>query len=358
MASPPYRSPAGSPPYPNPVALPNPKKRPSLSLAANPAPSKRRKSTFHSSVSTPGALHPLRQTSFPPEESVFSARSPSAETDLTGATGGRSSITAALGPKKRGRKKKTAEGSVKSSGKGKAGIADGASLKYGDEGEDEDDEDEDPERMVEEGDKVDKAKEKERLAVLVSAFNNEQADRYDMYRRVKLRKETVRKIANQTLSQSVPPSVILTINGFTKILIATLTERAREVQQQYAGHLPTPPPDETQRAQTQSRLRTSSSPDVKPELSSMDDVDDALASPNATQSTQVASQSTLALSQETLVSPRRKETGPIQPDHLREAFRRYKRDGEGGGVGMGGTSLGLGILGSGTARLGGRRLFR
>ena len=161
MASPPYRSPAGSPPYPNPAALPNPKKRPSLSLAANPAPSKRRKSTFHSSVSTPGALHPLRQTSFPPEESVFSARSPSAETDLTG---GRSSITNALGPKKRGRKRKAAEESVKSDGKSKARTVDGSSVKEGDEGEEDDDEDEDPEGIVEEGEKVDKAKEKERLA--------------------------------------------------------------------------------------------------------------------------------------------------------------------------------------------------
>ncbi|KAL8829435.1 MAG: hypothetical protein Q9191_002026 [Dirinaria sp. TL-2023a] len=358
MPSPPYRSPAGSPPYPNPAALPNANKRPSLSLAANPAPSKRRKSTFHSSVSTPGALHPLRQTSFPPEESVFSARSPSAETDLTGVTGGRSSTTAALGPKKRGRKRKTAGGSVKSDAKGKTGTVDGASLKEGDEGEEEEDEDEDPEGMVDEGDKIDKAKERERLAVLVGAFNQDQADRYDMYRRVKLRKETVRKIANQTLSQSVPPSVILTINGFTKILVATLTERAREVQEQYACQLPTPSADEARRAQTQSRPGTSSSTDIKLEPSSTDDVDDLLASPHATQSTQVASQSTQATSQETLVPPRKNDLGPLQPDQFREAFRRYKRDGEGGSVGMGGISLGLGIGGSGTARLSGRRLFR
>ena len=164
MASPPFRSPAGSPPYPNPAALPNAKKRPSLSLAANPGPSKRRKSTFHSSVSTPGGLHPLRQTSFPPEESVISARSPSVESDITGVTGGKSNITATLGPKKRGRKKKIAEGSVRSEGKAKAGTADGASLKEGDEGDEDEDEDEGPEGMVDEGERVDKAKEKERLA--------------------------------------------------------------------------------------------------------------------------------------------------------------------------------------------------
>lgn len=50
--------------------------------------------------------------------------------------------------------------------------------------------------------------------------------------------------------------------------------------------------------------------------------------------------------------------GPLLPDHLREASRRYKKNGEGGGAGMEGTSLGLGISGSGAMRLGGKRLFR
>ena len=49
--------------------------------------------------------------------------------------------------------------------------------------------------------------------------------------------------------------------------------------------------------------------------------------------------------------------GPLLPDHLREAFRRYKRDGEAGGTGLEGLSLPLGVKGAGTARVGGRRLF-
>ena len=49
--------------------------------------------------------------------------------------------------------------------------------------------------------------------------------------------------------------------------------------------------------------------------------------------------------------------GPLLPDHLREAFRLYKRDGEAGGTGLEGLSLPLGVKGAGTARLGGRRLF-
>lgn len=53
----------------------------------------------------------------------------------------------------------------------------------------------------------------------------------------------------------------------------------------------------------------------------------------------------------------------LLPDHLREALRRYRADGEGGGAGFEGLSHGLlGIAGSATWRVGdgatARRLFR
>ena len=166
MASPPYRSPAGSPPNPHPASLPNPKKRPSLSISSSQPASKRRKSTFHSAVSTPGGSHPLRQTSFPPEESAIDTggiRSPSIESDFTGITGGKSTVTAGTAAKgKRGRKKKV-EGSIRSDAKSKGGEP--ASVKDGEEGdEEEEDEEGGPDGMVEEGERVDKAKEKEKLA--------------------------------------------------------------------------------------------------------------------------------------------------------------------------------------------------
>lgn len=54
--------------------------------------------------------------------------------------------------------------------------------------------------------------------------------------------------------------------------------------------------------------------------------------------------------------------GQLLPSHLREALRRYKRDGEGGGVGFSGLSMdNLGVKGSvtwGSGSVGGRRLFR
>jgi transcription initiation factor TFIID subunit 11 len=50
------------------------------------------------------------------------------------------------------------------------------------------------------------------------------------------------------------------------------------------------------------------------------------------------------------------DKGPLTPDHLREALRRYKRDQEGGAAGFAGLSL-EGVERT-LARTGGRRLFR
>jgi transcription initiation factor TFIID subunit 11 len=40
-----------------------------------------------------------------------------------------------------------------------------------------------------------------------------QADRYATYRRIRLKRETVRKLVNQTLSQSVPQPVIIAVTS-------------------------------------------------------------------------------------------------------------------------------------------------
>lgn len=146
--------------------------------------------------------------------------------------------------------------------------------------------------------------------MLLDAFTPEQQDRYDTWRRVKLRKETVRKLTNHTLSQSVPASIITTINGYTKVLISELVERARDVQLEWqAAGL------EVQNSQTVKEEEGSSKDRLKPE-----------------------------------------DRGPLTPDHVREAFRRYRKDREGGCAGL----LGLSLHGreNTASRLGGRKLFR
>lgn len=63
----------------------------------------------------------------------------------------------------------------------------------------------------------------------------------------------------------------------------------------------------------------------------------------------------------TFIPPVNPHRGQLLPDHIREAVRRYKRDGEGGGTGMSGLSQPMmGARGAFTwqAGPGGRRLFR
>ncbi|KAI4092318.1 MAG: hypothetical protein LQ348_002771 [Seirophora lacunosa] len=255
MASPTYRSPATSPQYPSSATLPNPKKRPSLSVTSHPPAAKRRKPTNASQASTPATSHPLRQTSFPPEESAvdIGERSPSVESDVTGVTGltGHQSImtsgTQQRKPRKRGRKRKTEDTSVVSGGK--AAVADAASAagQVADEAEDDDDDGEENEGVMGDQEKQQKRKERADLAFLIEHFNEDQLHRYEAMRRNKFRKETVRRIVNQTLSQSVPPSVVIGISGYTKLLVGLLIERARDVQEQHAAvaaaAYPSPPSD-------------------------------------------------------------------------------------------------------------------
>ena len=170
MVSPPRNPGAGSPPYPNPLALPQSKKRTSsgLSISSNMPSAKRRKSTLHSIASTPGGSHPLRQTSFPPEESARDpsvVRSPSVDSDTTAATGARSIATTATALKgKRGRKRK-AEGSIISGKNAVRPSVEGNSAKGGGDDAEEEEDDEDGELgLVNQGEVVDKDTEKENMA--------------------------------------------------------------------------------------------------------------------------------------------------------------------------------------------------
>jgi len=133
---------------------------------------KRRKvSSF--STSTIGSAHPLRQTSFPPEESTLpnDERSPSVDSDYTAITGKQSVAASGISGKQgKGKgKRKRGEGSVRS-GTAK-GAADGRSAtgrQDEDEEEEVDGEDEGDDGVVDAGTKVDKVQEKRKLAYVYS----------------------------------------------------------------------------------------------------------------------------------------------------------------------------------------------
>lgn len=169
----------------------------------------------------------------------------------------------------------------------------------------------------------------------MDAFSPVQSERYDLFKRAKLRKETLRRIVNHALSQSVPASVVTTINGFTKVFAGEMIEKARTVQLQWAeAH------DQAARAEYEQQVAAKNN-------GGGEGGDSAGTSDRATPAYQPAP------------NPHR---GQLLPAHLREALRRYKRDGEGGGVGFSGLSMGnLGVQGSVTwnaGGIGGRRIFR
>ena len=150
----------------------------------------------------------------------------------------------------------------------------------------------------------------------------------------------------------MPPAVITTINGYTKVFLGLLIERALEVQRQYAGRLPTPPPDRSGILEDNPNLPL----EMSLGLGEPSSFDSGLLSPSTLQpsfSTQESHSNTQSFTDQHREEP----LGPLLPDHLREAFRRYKRDGEAGGIGLEGLSLGFGMKGTGSARSDGKRLF-
>ncbi|KAM5344780.1 hypothetical protein ACJ41O_010642 [Fusarium nematophilum] len=303
MASPPYAtSPSGmSPPYPSPAQIPN-KKR-SSTLDVNAPPGKRRKPSSLSQTSSSAAAvnHPLRQTSFPPEagrsRSPYPARSPSVDASshvsgsaVSGTAGG------AAPKKKRGRKAKNAkqdEGREQTPSLvgGKAPTA--VSGQGGDK-EDDDEDDEKAEMALE--DVVARTQEQKQeeirlRAMLVEAFDSQQYNRYELWRAAKLADSVVKRVVNATVSQSVPQNVSTAVKAVTKLFAGEIIEAARNVQGEWiaAGEkqseLPTPPP--------------------------------------STNDDPAAAEEEIDL-----------KRGPLRPDHLREAWRRYRLSGESRGVGV------------------------
>lgn len=200
MASPPYAaSPSAmSPPYPSPMQITS-KKRTST-MDVNMPPGKRRKSSV---VSQP-PIHPLRQTSFPPEAGSGSPYPRSPSVDATSHVSG-SVVSATAGRKKRGRRTKNAKGGGDDPTEKTPSLVGGkapttASGQGGDK-ELEDDEDDDKAEMALE-DAVARTQEQKQeeirlRAMLVEAFDPLQYDRYEFWRAAKLSDAVVKRVSEE-----------------------------------------------------------------------------------------------------------------------------------------------------------------
>ena len=281
-SSPPSR--ALSPPGPH---LSLPKKRPSVNIPGNQPALKRRKPSTASL-----SAHPLRQTSFPPADrfdprayspdtqgsqvaySPTSRRSESLDVDdeinsvvsarTTNTIGGktRAKKTAKTGrvgrPPKSATRDGTAsivDGDTTSSRNNKAGTSTHAG-QDGNEPTNDDEEEGDDDDANEEGggtqmeggikltraavdqDKANKAT----FQLMMEKMNPRHAEQLGLWNSIHLNKNTVRKLTNQTLSQSVPASVVNAIAAYTKLFAGEIIDRAREVQGEWvaaAEKLPT-----------------------------------------------------------------------------------------------------------------------
>ncbi|KAF2009174.1 hypothetical protein BU24DRAFT_428707 [Aaosphaeria arxii CBS 175.79] len=323
-----------------------PRKRGSIS-SVNSAVSKRRK---------PSQL----RNSFAPESEIAGSplrysRSPSVDSVATG------SIANGAG----GRKRKRKDGdtlSVTGSMRGAKRRGDDRSA-TGADGEAENAEDQEEDDLEEEMDAVleggrateaSKKQEKEHERILMEAMDPNQSDRYATYRRIRLKREIVRKLVNQTLSQSVPHPVIIAVTSYSKGFVGELVDRALAVRDEWAAsrtHLPNPnlPPTLLKEGFHAPHNHRPEARPTRQELHA-----------SGLQPYHIDQKEGYwkAIEEGASLQDRLKQEdkGPLTPAHLREALRRYKRDREGGGAGFAGMSL-EGVERT-MGRTGGRRLFR
>ena len=310
-----------------------------------------------STISVTSATHPLRQTSFPPDESQYDslARSPSVDSmSLVSGMGGGGSAVSGAPPekikKKRGRKSKAEKAAAMREltpsvvgGAARSAVSEGrgrSKAPGGGDGGNADEEDENIEldraevqvaADVQETTAEQQAEENKLRQMLLKSFSDEQFDRYAAWRASGLQKPTVRKVrlqlhsfglwcgiltssqlVNATVSQSVPENVVLTVRTAAKVFLGDIIESARRIQGEWMDKL-----DEKQ-------------------------VDDGLLTPAATPGreqqeptgTNGDAVAAAAPTEEDEAIRKWHMRGPLRPDHLREALRRYKLAQEGGAVGL------------------------
>lgn len=245
------------------------------------APANKRRKASMAPLNFSSLAHPLRQTSFPPERTSQSpkghSRSPSVD---------RMSIVS--GSVATNKKKKTRTGKSKDmentpvsgvflSPDTSKGTTDKV---FNDVNMDDEEEELNQELAVNtnENFKEERVKEERRRHLLTRAFNKEQWQRYEAWRSSKLSDSVVRRIVNQTLSQSAPQQVILAVRSVAKVFAGDMIERARKVQTEW--------------------LEISGENPGLPFIKAEDNP--------------VADQ-----------KGKEKRRGPLMPDHLREAYRRH-----------------------------------
>ncbi|KAK3947636.1 hTAFII28-like protein conserved region-domain-containing protein [Pseudoneurospora amorphoporcata] len=381
MASPPnhnnYSFPGGarSPPHLPSLTTSSLSKKRAADGPGGPSPNmKRRKG----SVMSIGSAHPLRQTSFPPDEAPGGggARSPSVDMDAMSYVSGtgQSVVSAAAsaaptaavptGPpkKKRGRKSKAEKareqtpslaGGAGAGGKpgtappsevggstvGRGAKSAAAGGKDGQGQQEDQDDDEGPTEVAATADtltKEEKEEEHRQRGMLINAFSADQFDRFENWRAANLSKAGVRRLINATISQSVTENVVIGMRAVAKVFIGDIIEGARRVQAEWIEKtdekqtdLPSPPATPHHAAASNSNAASQ-----QPQTQGGDPQPNGENKEGGDTAADKSDENMPDASQKEKEKERDDRRGPLRPEHLREALRRYKMSFEGGGVGM------------------------
>jgi transcription initiation factor TFIID subunit 11 len=233
-----------------------------------------------------------------------------------------------------------------------------------------------------------------------------QLERHGTWKRSKLKQPTVKTLVNQTLSQSVPQNVILVVQAYTKMFAGLIIEGARDVQAEWAAVAEKRPDgednhvlktlrgegsevaakdriekekknkEEAKQGETNGdnpeamdvdadadvpvKKEDDDSPTVNGLSNSEDtqtEAGDSSTQPNGHQNgDEEKAPPVLEASMGVRRQIEEVDLGPLLPDHLREALRRYKKAQYGGTVGF--TGLSLEGKNNAAARMGGRKLFK
>jgi transcription initiation factor TFIID subunit 11 len=230
-----------------------------------------------------------------------------------------------------------------------------------------------------------------------------QLERHGTWKRAKLKTNNVRTLVNQTLSQSVPANVITVVAAYTKMFAGLIVEGARDVQAEWLAVAEKRPDGEDnhvakklsgegsearEKARVDGGKAKATEIEGKVEKADEMEVDGEVTVKNEDQSPKADDVPHIDATQpdtgddatatngdqhlsngngeatppvlEASMGVRRQieevDRGPLLPDHLREALRRYKKAQYGGTVGF----TGLSLVGkdNAAARMGGRKLFK
>lgn len=315
-------------------------------------------------------LHPLRQTSFPAnvEQAAYASAVESARSETGSVANSTFSRASKAQPRGRGRPRKSlqvteddarnARDSGSTTGKPSQAKSVVSMAKSGVEDEPDDDEEEEIEVHGNEDEGDHDAEEQVRVNRLVAQMPDMHSQKYNEFKSAKLKEAVVKRIINQTVSQSVTTQAIHAAQYATKAFAVEVIERARQVQEEYARAADIG-------LRRKKKAQHAAIAEKEQALADREKAEAAKDPPVTIpdQEKRAAQLEIFVMRKEAARYVPNKHKGGLLPDHIREGLRRYKHDGDGDGFGFSGHSHALlAVKGSNSWRIGdgmtGQRLFR